>query len=82
MKLLYKSRHPKPGILTYELVGPPGRPAIILEFRDSPFRYVYDTEKPGPAHVEAMTRLAQQGTGLTTYVNQHVREGYARKVPR
>ncbi len=28
-----------------------------------------------------MIRLARRGKGLTTYVNQHVRENYATKVP-
>ena len=29
-----------------------------------------------------MTRLARQGKGLSTYINQHVREHYAAKLPR
>ena len=81
MKLPYRSRHPNPGILTYELLGPPDQPeAIILEFRSSLHRYLYNADSPGPIHVRAMIRLAQAGAGLTTYVNQHVHEKYAAKV--
>jgi hypothetical protein len=45
------------------------------------FRYSYDATKPGTKHVDAMKRLALAGEGLTTYVNQHVRENYAAKLP-
>jgi hypothetical protein len=77
MKLPYKSRNPNAGVLNYEITAT----AIILEFRDAKFRYVYDATNPGPDHVAAMIHLARAGEGLSTYVNQHVRERYARKLP-
>ena len=77
MKHPYKSRNPNAGITTYELTDT----AIILEFADAKHRYLYDEQVPGPTHVAAMKRLAADGKGLTTYVNQHVRERYARKLP-
>ena len=64
-------------MLNYEVVGR----AIILEFADHRYRYVYDEISPGAVHVRAMIQLAMRGKGLTTYVNQRVRENYAAKVP-
>lgn len=40
--------------------------------------YRYDGKEPGARHVAAMVRLAQSGSGLATYINQHVRGNYAR----
>jgi hypothetical protein len=77
MKVPYKSRNPNAGILNYEMV----RDAIILEFTDRKFRYIYNSIKPGIAQVDQMRRLACSGIGLTTYVNQYVREKYAAKLP-
>lgn len=40
-----------------------------------------NSQHPGKEHVRNMIHLAQQGSGLSTYVNQHVRENYALKLP-
>jgi len=77
MKLPYKSRNPNAGVLNYEITGS----AIILEFKDAKYRYVYDATTLGPEHVAVMIQLARAGEGLSTYVNQHVRERYAKKLP-
>jgi hypothetical protein len=77
MRVSYKSRNPNAGILNYEIL----RDAIVLEFTDRKFRYIYNSKKPGIAQVGQMTRLARSGKGLTTYVNQYVREKYAAKLP-
>jgi hypothetical protein len=77
MKVPYKSRNPNAGVLNYEIVDD----AIILEFSNHKFRYLYNAMAPGETHVDAMKRLALQGKGLTTYVNQNVRENYAAKLP-
>lgn len=42
--------------------------------------YRYDGNRPGARHVAAMARLAQEGSGLATYINQHIRGNYARKL--
>lgn len=63
------------GVRAYELL-PDG---IKLQFQD--YRsYLYDYEKPGKHHVEEMKRLAQAGSGLTTYINQHVRKNYKKQL--
>jgi hypothetical protein len=59
----------------YYAVGPS---SIRIWFEDGG-SYEYDNSRPGREHVEAMKRLAEEGRGLTTYINQHVRENYARK---
>lgn len=81
MKLPYKSRNPSAGVLNHELIDDHLGEAIILEFADRKRRYLYNADRPGPQHVAAMRRLALAGDGLTTYVNQHVRENYAAKLP-
>jgi hypothetical protein len=72
MKIPYKHGNPNAGILNYEIA----HNGIILEFEDRKHRYLYTAEKPGPHHLQEMLRLAFEGRGLTTYVNQHVRENY------
>jgi len=72
---LYKSRNPNAGVYSFEFLPD----AIILEFTDRQYRYLYNTERPGLEHVNEMKRLALAGEGLTTYVNQHVRDDYAAK---
>jgi hypothetical protein len=42
--------------------------------------YDYDYRHPGREHVETMKRLAEEGRGLSTYISQHVRKNYARKL--
>lgn len=42
--------------------------------------YEYNHARPGREHVEAMKSLAGEGRGLATYINQHVRGNYARKL--
>ena len=86
MKVPYKARNPSAGVLNYELIDDHLGEAILLEFAspetDHKHRYLYNADRPGPEHVAAMRRLALAGDGLTTYVNQHVREDYAAKLPR
>ena len=77
MKSLYGKHNPKAGVLNYELLDD----AIIVEFADHKSRYLYNAEAPGSQHVEAMKHLAIAGKGLTTYINQNVREHYAAKLP-
>ncbi len=44
--------------------------------------YEYITASVGAAHLKMMKHLADDGDGLTTYINQHseVRKGYSRRV--
>ena len=61
----------KGGVAAYQILDD----AIILEFKDGR-TYRYNYLRPGKRHVEEMKKLAVGGSGLTTYVNQHVRDNY------
>jgi hypothetical protein len=63
------------GVSTYEI----GDDSIRVRFKSGDI-YVYDYRSAGRASIERMKRLAEEGTGLTTYISQHVRENYAEKV--
>ena len=63
------------GVTAYEIL----EKEIILEFKYQDL-YLYDYTKPGKKHVEQMKILAESGKGLTTYVNQNVREDYKEKI--
>lgn len=56
-----------------------GDRAIAVRFVEGG-TYLYDEHKPGEMHVAQMISLARTGAGLTTYINQQVRENYARKL--
>jgi hypothetical protein len=62
------------GVVAYDL----GADFIRIEFVDGSI-YRYDASRPGVEHVDRMKALAEAGRGLTTYINQHVRENYARR---
>jgi hypothetical protein len=56
--------------------------AIALRFAgDDRHFYVDSYYVPGAPHVARLKELAQAGHGLTTYVNQHIRDRYAAKLP-
>ena len=54
---------------------------MIVRFRrKSVETYVYNLERPGPAHLDEMKRRARSGRGLTTYINQRVGALYFQKL--
>jgi hypothetical protein len=55
--------------------------AIVLRFKEGG-TYLYDWRKPGWHHVEAMKLRARAGRGLTTYLNQQVRDNYAARLDK
>ena len=60
------------GVSAYEIL----EDSIILTFKDGR-TYLYDYATPGKEQVENMKKLAIGGTGLTTYINQYVRDNYS-----
>jgi hypothetical protein len=50
--------------------------AISVKFGDGRV-YDYSYTSAGPDKVEQMKTLARAGQGLSTYISQHVRDGYA-----
>lgn len=63
------------GIVAYAT----GPDSIAIEFRDGA-RYLYTADSSGGDNVQRMKQLAARGIGLTTFVNQHVRQAYERKL--
>jgi hypothetical protein len=71
----YQSQNGNSGVSFYAL-GPSSISVWFHEGRG----YVYDSRRPGKLHVDEMKRLAEEGRGLTTYINKHVRKNFARKL--
>jgi hypothetical protein len=71
----YRNRTGESGVAAYR--SKPG--SIDVEFHDGAI-YRYDAKRPGGDEVAAMQRLAAAGQGLATYINQFVRERYARRL--
>lgn len=63
------------GIKAYELL-PDG---IKVQFADDSI-YLYNFNSNGRRAIETMKALAQKGIGLTTYINQHIRGKFAKKI--
>ena len=72
-----KYHAPNSGISGYEA----GHDYIVIRFKTGEL-YRYDSSKPGRSHVKEMKSRARRTSGLTTYINQHVRENYAEKLDR
>lgn len=71
----YKSINLNTGVIAYEF----GSDSISVKFRDGSV-YLYTNKSAGPAAIAEMKILAEKGVGLTTYINQHVREHYEKKL--
>lgn len=72
---VYRNLSGNSGVVSYEL----GAGRILVVFADGA-RYLYTERSAGAERIARMQRLAQQGRGLATYINQHVRERYERKL--
>lgn len=68
----YKAINGHTGVKAYAI----GEDNIRVQFQDGR-TYLYDFAIPGKRKVEKMKQLAISGKGLTTFINQHVREQYA-----
>ena len=63
------------GVIAYETTPD----SIAIKFRDGSV-YMYTKETTGAYNIAQMKHLAKKGEGLTTYINQHVREKYQEKL--
>jgi hypothetical protein len=71
----YKTANHNTGVVAYET----GKDSISIKFRDGSV-YVYTNKSAGVAAIAEMKTLAKKGAGLTTYINQHVRDHYQLKL--
>lgn len=71
----YKNANRDTGVVAYET----GDNGIVVQFRDDSV-YLYTIKSVGVAAVNKMKSLAKKGKGLTTYINQHVKDKYEKKI--
>jgi hypothetical protein len=71
----YRNLSGHSGVTAYEI----GRDSITLCFVDGA-TYRYTVRSAGAAHIAAMKTLAAAGRGLSTFVSQHVRDRYERRL--
>jgi hypothetical protein len=66
----YNNLSGKSDVSHYEIVGD----EIRVKFKTNSRHFIYNSQKPGKAHVEKMIELAEAGQGLGTYIAQHVKK--------
>lgn len=71
----YRTANQDTGVIAYET----GKGYISVKFRDGSI-YTYTNKSAGVAAICEMKTLAKKGAGLTTYINQHVRDHYQSKL--
>lgn len=74
---LYGDEERDSGVVAYDA----GEDFIRLKFADGKI-YRYTNESAGPEKIARMKHLAASGEGLLTYINKHVRDGYAERERR
>ena len=71
----YANKSGHSGVVAYAI----GDEAITVKFTGGD-RYEYTAGSAGADHLARMQALAREGRGLSTYISQHVRDRYARKL--
>ncbi len=71
----YKSANLDTGVIAFETDDD----EIKVKFRDGSV-YLYTAKSAGAVAIAEMKALAKKGVGLTTYINQHVRDRYQSKL--
>ncbi|QOY94013.1 hypothetical protein IM543_21270 [Massilia sp. UMI-21] len=71
----YRNMSGDSGVVAYDI----GQDAITIEFRGGE-RYLYTERSAGAENIARMQELAREGRGLSTFVSQHIRARYARKL--
>ena len=75
MRERYKNLSGNSGVTHFEV----GDDFVRVWFEDDE-GYEYTHAKPGKRDVDEMKRLATVGLGLATYISQHVKKNFARKL--
>ena len=74
---IYRNINRDSGVVAYE----GGADFIRVKFSNGAI-YLYTDKSAGSHHINRMKRLAFQGTGFNAYINDHVKQAYARKEQR
>lgn len=68
----YRNSGSDSGVSAYEI----GSDYILVKFSGTARTYRYSYRKAGHNHVENMKKLARNGSGLNSYINQFVKFKY------
>ena len=71
----YQSSNHDTGVIAYQN----GADHIAVQFKDGTV-YLYTNKSAGQDSIIQMKKLAKAGAGLTTYINQHVKDRYGAKI--
>ena len=71
----YQSSNHDTGVIAYQN----GTDHIAVQFKDGTV-YLYTNKSAGSNSISQMKKLAEAGAGLTTYINQHVKDRYEAKI--
>ncbi|MCA1247224.1 hypothetical protein [Massilia sp. MS-15] len=71
----YRNTSGESGVLAYDI----GQDSITIQFQGGE-RYLYTERSAGAENIARMQELAREGRGLSTFVSQHIRSRYARKL--
>lgn len=71
----YANRSGNSGVRAYECAAD----SISVKFSDGSV-YLYTYASCGAGHCEQMKGLAASGSGLNSFINRHVRRGYAARL--
>lgn len=71
----YGNHSGESGVVAYDIDA--GQ--IVVQFRSGQ-RYLYTEDSAGAENIARMQELARAGRGLSSYISQHVHDGYARKI--
>ena len=71
----YNNRSGESGVVAYDI----DKDSITIEFTGGD-RYLYTGRSAGADNIAKMQELAREGRGLSTFVSQHIRSRYARKL--
>ena len=71
----YRNNSGESGVVAYDI----GQDSITIQFTGGD-RYLYTERSAGADNIAKMQELAREGRGLSTFVSQHIRSRYARKL--
>jgi hypothetical protein len=71
----YQSSSNDAGVIAYQN----GTDHIAVQFKDGTV-YLYTRKSAGRSAITQMKKLAEEGAGLTTFINQHVKDRYEAKI--
>ncbi len=71
----YKDLNGNSGVVGFDLA-----PASITVYFEDGSEYLYTSTSAGTSNLGEMQNLARKGSGLNTFINQHVKKGYAQKL--